>query len=98
LQAARELSKMRRHIEAMEDNFYRAHYEQMFEQRFAAFQKAGLVLLEVSADSTGADDESSMGAEPEWVGPEPPAPDELAADDTDYELLRAAEELLRGIV
>jgi hypothetical protein len=54
LQAARVLRKMRRHISRMEPSFYKTHFEKMFGDRFGAFERAGLLMLDAHGEGGSA--------------------------------------------
>lgn len=53
LHAARVLREMRRHMAAMEPSFYTSLFETMFNDRFSAYEQAGLTLIEVAAEGEG---------------------------------------------
>lgn len=51
------LRKIRRHIEGMRRDFYRAYFEKMFNERFKAYEQAGLLIFSDGKPGDGAGDE-----------------------------------------
>ena len=62
VQAGRILRRMRAHFNSMEEGFYKTHVEKMFTDRFAAYEQAGLVMVEAREGEDG-EEEVDSGAE-----------------------------------
>jgi len=53
LQASKVLRTMKRHFAAMEPSFYKTHAEKMFNDRFGAYEQAGLIMVEAGEQANG---------------------------------------------
>ncbi len=63
VQAGRILRMMRQHFNAMDESFYKTHAEKMFNDRFGAYEQAGLVMIEAREGREGEGEGEDGGEE-----------------------------------